>query len=400
MELPSQKWRRPEVIENIQSDRLCPACELGEESTSGAPGICNGATSSTSNEPKKARSNTGVAFGSKLEANRPADGLLDMIPKATPNRHGSRRLRRRSRSAQDYRIAAARRHLGRKHVVTSIDALRSAVQLYLILTAALDAHPDDELLKQMWGRAIDSVIFAQMDRRITGRPEKSKDGSIVTDLKDGRELAVWPFIHLKPKPRDQLRAKAWLARRGVLPKLDRLGDEIWQALNAGDPVPFDFFGSLGSKVVIRAKGGDPLQELRIAVDEYEDARSKVESTPDRQGSKQQFTNARFRLVRALVECHQAKIASEEPDGTPICDLGDGRELRVEVWPNLKPSKRDRSRAAEWLKHRGKKRLEEFGYELAEALKAGATWDELAASGLDHEMIARMMVIDVEIRRKL
>jgi hypothetical protein len=290
--------------------------------------------------------------------------------------------------------------LGRKDELSSIADLRAAVARYRPLEAAFLEHPSDEQLKQMWGRAADDLIFGQLHLAARGVAKEAEDGSIVTDLGDGHELVVYPFVDQEPESQHHLHARAWLARRGASSKLDHLRDELWRALETGDPTPNDFFGTFGSRVLIGPRpstGGteihehDLLHQLRHAVLEYEDVQARIKSQPEDKSLKQADYEARFAIVGVFVRQYNDAhaIVREEPDGSHSCDLGDGREVVVKIVLNRKPAKKDRARAIAWLKSRGKKRLEDLPRELWHAVVADDPVDDLF----------RLERIEITVRRK-
>jgi len=268
-----------------------------------------------------------------------------------------------------------------------------------LVEAAL-AHPGDEQLNQMLRRAGDALYLAQERLAARGIAKEAEDGSIVTDLGDGHEFVVYQFVDQEPESKHHLRARAWLARRGASSKLDHLRDELRWALEAGDPVPNDYFGIFAPRARIRPRpstvgteihGPDLLHQLRHAVAEYEDVQARIKSRPDDKSLRHTDHEARLAIagvfVRQYKDAHA--IVRGEADGSHSCDLGDGRVVGVKIVLSRKPAKKDRPRAIAWLKSRGKKRLEDLPRELWRAVGADEPVDDLF--GLER--------IEITVRRK-
>jgi hypothetical protein len=289
-----------------------------------------------------------------------------------------------------------------------LDDLRSAIARYLPLEAAFHAHFRDNMLEIMWGQAFDTMIVVQVSLARAGVAKSREDGSIVTDLGDGRELVVWP--HMLVEPKRKIHARGWLARRGASTKLDGLGAALWQAMEFGDHVPNDLFGVLASKALIRQRpstratdAGERslLQQMRAAVARHERAKLKFATDPSDKERRREDKAARLAVVDVLLEHKDADaIVHDEADGYHRCDLGDGRGVMVKYVLDGKIAKKDRRLAIEWLKGRGKKRLECFVDEVWRVLAADDNLDTTAGK-LDtvKDLFSRMARIEITIRRK-
>jgi hypothetical protein len=265
---------------------------------------------------------------------------------------------------QGYYIWAKSRHLG---PCPSLADLRSAVGHWQRLDAALDAHPADQSLLAIYVKAKDQLVAAAIDRGTAGLGKPYDGGSIVIDLDERRELEVGLAI---VDPRNELRARAWLARRGTSTKLDGLRRAVVSALMRGDFVPNELtlwrsIAIVCDRVPTKANlaiEADLREQLREAVARYERAKMALEAHSDSRWYKHEVLEARH----AILELSDQLGTEQKDDGSWSCDLGDGRKVVVRIVLDKKLPKELRRDALAFLRGRGKKRLEHLAEELRKA----------------------------------
>src|SRR5947209_3571213 len=228
---------------------------------------------------------------------------------------------------------AARRHLGRRTSIRSIHELREPADLLEPLSSSLRHKPKDHDLYSIWGRLADALIDAQLHLLSLRLAKSEADGSIVSDLRDGRYLVVWPFNHMIMEEARQIHARGWLARRGVIPKLENLRTELLRAVRStetrGPPVPNDFFGSLWSRIQIRNRP-ELLRRMQRAVLEYERIRFSLRSNTrdaDLRHAGQRVRREIFQIMSAQRQDPAFRFSNDD-DGSATLDLEDGREVNL------------------------------------------------------------------------
>jgi hypothetical protein len=274
----------------------------------------------------------------------------------------------KQRPEPNNRRPAGRRHLGRKIDVSSVEQLRKAATCFEQLTAAWRIHSDDRQLYRMWGQVADELLAAQLHLASIHLATKRPDGSIASNLGDGRLLVVWPFNHKRMEEHRKVHARGWLAKRGVSPKLEKLHPELMRAMERGESFPNDFFGALWSRIEVR----DLASMMKQAVANYERVASSLPSSPEDIDLRRAYRDSKYVIARIILDQlpdQSFNIVAAE-DGSPVLNLDDGREMKVTVAVKDKPpSKKWRSRAARWLEERGTHRMEYAGRELWRALTA-------------------------------
>jgi hypothetical protein len=285
----------------------------------------------------------------------------------------------RRRPLLEPRRPAARRFLGRKIEGCSISQLREHVDSYLRLTRAVETNPGDALLEKKFGRAADALIGTQTLLVQDGIAKRAEDGSIITDLADGRELVAWVFECREPADDRRVEAEAWLAKRKPGASMKILSDELLVAMEDGSWFPNDFFGALVSRVLVRdrskeRKAGETnlLQEMREAVANLERDELNPLTCQDERAARREERRVLHRIVDILLrQLHdQSPMVTEQKDGSLWSDLGDGREIGLQMYLRSKAPKSHRARALSWLKERGKTHQEDLPNELRAAVAEG------------------------------
>jgi hypothetical protein len=227
------------------------------------------------------------------------------------------------------------------------------------------------------------------------------DETWVTDLKDGREVAVWPEIQLTLNKANCSRLEAWLESRGAGTKFNHLSDEdwriletqpdpdqlpehlfklvdalvseIWRALDDGDPAPDELIEPRVSKIEIRrvrsARGAEvsqrsTLDDLRSATDGYQRAEAALAAHPNDETLRRKWRMARDCFISAA---NSSEPTEEDPEHAMVLfDLADGRQAGLQAVIAKKPEKKYRVEAKNWLRSHGITQRDSLGRALVNA----------------------------------